>query len=82
MRETHCSNKFWTQFLSQNNNHGEIFKMTVELNLYFQIVRNQEMGHSTKGQSGQMGKTNEKIMYIAKKSPRQNPHLIEKEIKE
>jgi hypothetical protein len=40
------------------------------------------MGHSTKGQSGQMGKTNEKIMYIAKKSPRQNPHLIEKEIKE
>jgi hypothetical protein len=29
-----------------------------------------------------MGKTNEKIMYIAKKSPRQNPHLIEKEIKE
>jgi hypothetical protein len=36
------------------------------------------MGHSTKGQSGQMGKTIEQIIYIAKKSPRQNPHLIEK----
>jgi hypothetical protein len=28
-----------------------------------------------------MGKTKEKIIYIAKKSPRRNPHLIEKEIK-
>jgi len=40
------------------------------------------MGHSTKGQSGQMEKTKEQIIYIAKKSPRQNPHLIKKEIKD
>jgi hypothetical protein len=32
------------------------------------------MGHSTKGQSGQMGKSKEKIIYIAKKSLSQNPH--------
>jgi ribosomal protein L33 len=35
------------------------------------------MGHFTKGQSGQMEKTKEKIIYITKKNPRQNPHLIE-----
>jgi hypothetical protein len=39
------------------------------------------MGHSTKGQNGQMEKTKEQIIYIAKKNPRQNPHLIEMEIK-
>jgi hypothetical protein len=39
------------------------------------------MGHSTKGQSGQMEKTKEQIIYIAEKNPRQNPHLIEMEIK-
>jgi hypothetical protein len=38
------------------------------------------MGHFTKGQSGQMEKTKEQIMYIAKKNPRRNPHFIEKEI--
>ncbi len=37
------------------------------------------MGHSTKGQSGQVGKTKEKIIYC-QESPKQNPHLIEKEI--
>jgi hypothetical protein len=40
------------------------------------------MGHSTKGQSGKMEKNKEQIVYIAKKSPRQNPHLIEKEKKD
>jgi hypothetical protein len=40
------------------------------------------MGHFTKGQGGQMEKTKEKIIYIVKKSPRWNPHLIEKEIKD
>jgi len=40
------------------------------------------MGHSIKEQSVQIGKTKEKIIYIAKKSPRWNPHLIEKEIKD
>jgi hypothetical protein len=40
------------------------------------------MGHSTKGQSGQMEKTNEQIIYIANKNLRQNPCLIEKEIKD
>jgi len=39
------------------------------------------MGHSTKGKSGQMEKTKEQIIYIAKKNPRQNPRLIEMEIK-
>jgi hypothetical protein len=41
------------------------------------------MGHSrsTKGQSGKMEK-NKYIYIYAKKSPRQNPHLIEKEIKD
>jgi hypothetical protein len=29
-----------------------------------------------------MGKTNEQIIYIVKKIPRKNPHLIEKEIKD
>jgi hypothetical protein len=38
------------------------------------------MGHSIKGQSGQMGKIKEQIIYIAKNSPRQNLHLIENEI--
>jgi hypothetical protein len=38
------------------------------------------MGHFTKRQIGQMGKTKEQIIYVAKKTPRQNPHLIEKEI--
>jgi hypothetical protein len=45
------------------------------------IIKNQEMGHSTKGQGRQMGKTKEKIIYISKKSPRWNPHSIEKEQK-
>jgi len=45
------------------------------------LLNNQEMGHSTKGQSGQMEKTKEQIIYIAEKNPRQNPHLIEMEIK-
>jgi hypothetical protein len=35
-----------------------------------QFVKNQEMGHSTKGQSGQMGKRKEQITHISKKSPR------------
>jgi len=39
------------------------------------------MGHSTKGQSAQMEKTKEQIIYIVEKNPRQNPHLIEMEIK-
>jgi hypothetical protein len=34
------------------------------------MIINQEMGHSRKGQSGQMGKTKEQIIYIAKKSQR------------
>jgi hypothetical protein len=40
------------------------------------------MGHSTKGQSGKMEKNKEQVVYIAKKSPRRNPHLIEKEIRD
>jgi hypothetical protein len=40
------------------------------------------MGHSTEGQSGKMEKNKEQVVYIAKKSPRGNPHLIEKEIKD
>jgi len=39
------------------------------------------MGHSTKGQSGKMEKTKEQIIYITKNNPRQNPHLIEMQIK-
>ncbi len=34
------------------------------------------MEHFIKGQSGQMEKTKEQIIYIAKKSWRWNPHLI------
>jgi hypothetical protein len=76
MKETCCCYQFWTQFLSQKNDHGEFLKMTIDLNLYVYIVRNNEVGHFTKGQSGQMGKTNEQIIYITQKSPRRNPHLI------
>jgi len=32
-------------------------------------------------ESGQMEKTKEQIIYIVKKNPRQNPNLIEMEIK-
>jgi hypothetical protein len=34
------------------------------------IVKNQEMEHSIKRKSGQVGKTKEQIIYITKKSPR------------
>jgi hypothetical protein len=35
-----------------------------------QSIKNQEMRHSIKGQSGQMGKSKEQITHISKKSPR------------
>jgi hypothetical protein len=46
------------------------------------LLKIRKWGIFSKGQGGQMEKNKEKIIYIAKKSPRWNTHLIEKEIKD
>jgi hypothetical protein len=38
-----------------------------------QTIRNQEMGHSTKGKNGQMEKTNFLILYMLRKSQGKTP---------
>jgi len=46
--------------------------MTIDLTLYLNYYKLGN-GHSTKGKVGKWKKTNKQIIYIAHKSPRQNP---------